>query len=469
MYKFSYYNFLIADPDGKFYLLYNALYNGLYEINEPQYKILEQFEKKQTLYDDELNCQEEPFISMLLNNKIIIDTNVDEREIIKKRAGKIKDEFYRKKSFLLVLVPSNNCNLDCIYCFEGEKRHKGIAQRAVFDELLKCIENEICSEKCDTSLLNVIWYGGEPMFGLKIINEYAPLLLDMAKRHNLKYSASIITNGTLLNRERWGILLENKIDTVQITIDGDEMTHNALRPHVNKDKNSYHMILDALQSVPENMKVTIRVNCNRVVATSLPNLLKDLDKYGIWPHKAKQIRIKLAKMINYPNSRISSEEELSEEEYFSICEDFRYHSFLYAYNWTTERGLSQPKFAFQYLNLSSFSCGTTHCPYVFVMDQYGFLYKCWNYVNDTKHRLQHISKPYKEIFQNPNCTKLLDFSKLNDPECFSCKHLPVCDKFCTIDWMENRKRCCGWKSNLKEHFIRQYRRYLTNPASFILK
>jgi hypothetical protein len=35
--------------------------------------------------------------------------------------------------------------------------------------------------------------------------------------------------------------------------------------------------------------------------------------------------------------------------------------------------------------------------------------------------------------------------------------------------MENRKRCCEWKYNLKEHFILQYRRYLANPESIILK
>jgi hypothetical protein len=46
MYKYSFYNFLIPDPQGQFYLLYNSLHNGLYEITKDQFNILLHIEKE---------------------------------------------------------------------------------------------------------------------------------------------------------------------------------------------------------------------------------------------------------------------------------------------------------------------------------------------------------------------------------------------------------------------------------------
>jgi uncharacterized protein len=465
MYKYSYYNFLVADPQGKFYLLYNSLYNGLYEVNRKQFVILQQFEKKQVLHEEDLDCPDESFKTMLLRNQILVDNNMDEREIIRKREKRIKDGIYKKNKITLTLIPTNNCNLDCIYCFEGEKRHKGTVKKEIFDTLLKRIENEMINQNCTS--LYVTWYGGEPMLGLKVINEYTPLLLELARKNNLSYGSSMITNGTLLNSKRWEDLIKNRINKVQITIDGNEMIHNVLRPHVNSCKNSYQMILNALRQVPKGIEITIRVNCNKAVVTVLPNLLQDMDKYEIWPHKAKQIRIKLAKMVNYSNSKINSVDVLSEDEFTSISEDFRYQMFLYAFNWAKEKNLPFPKFSFRYPELSSFFCATTHYPHGFAMDQYGFIYKCWNYVNNAGHRLHHINKPYREIFHNPDCMRLLNFSKLSDRECLNCKYAPICSSNCPIDRMENRKRCCEWKYNLQEHLVLQYSRYLTHPESII--
>jgi uncharacterized protein len=442
------------------------LYNGLYEINQEQFHLLQRFEKKQTLHPDELDCSDESFRTTLVNSQMIIDADVDERKVIIHRETVIKDGIHKKNKIVLTLVPTNNCNLDCIYCFEGEKRHKGTVKKEIFDILLERIEKEMIHPHCDS--LYVTWYGGEPMLGLKIINEYSLRLMDLARKYHLQYGASMITNGTLLNRARWEKLVENHISKVQITVDGNEMMHNALRPHVNNQKNSYQMILSALQYVPESIQVTIRVNCNKTVITALSNLLEDLDVHGIWPHKAKQIRIKLAKMVNYPNSKISSAEILSEDGFTSISEDFRYHMFQYASNWAKGRNLLLPKFAFRYPELSTFFCGTTHHPHGFAMDQYGFMYKCWNYVNDVDHRLHHVNKPYSEIFDNPKCVQLLHFSKLSDDECLNCKYVPICNSNCPVDRIENRKRCCEWKYNLEEHFIRQYHRYLDNPSSIIL-
>jgi uncharacterized protein len=467
MYKFSYYNFLIEDPDGIFYLLYNSLYNGLYKINRTQFELLQGFEKKRICTEADVDSLDNDFKIMLLTNNVLIDSRVNEKDVIEKREKLIKKGINKKDKITLTLVPTNNCNLDCIYCFEGEKRHKGVIKKEIFDTLLMRIENEMITQNCTS--LHIIWYGGEPMLGLKIINEYSPLLIDLARRHCLRYDSSMVTNGTLLNSKRWGNLIENKINKVQITIDGNEITHNIHRPHVSNLKNSYQQIINALEQVPEGIKVTIRVNCNKAVVATLPSLLKDLDKRSIWPHKAKQLRIRLAKMINYPNSKISSDEILSDEEFTAISETFRYQSFKYASKWAKERNLPLPKWAFRLPDLSPFFCGTTHHPYGFVMDQYGFLYKCWNYVNDTKCRLHHINKPYKEIFHNQDCIKLLDFSKLSDNECLNCKYVPICNSNCPIDRLENRKRCCEWKYNLEKHLVSEYRRYLENPSSIIFK
>jgi uncharacterized protein len=466
MYKLSYYNFLIQDS-GRFYLLYNSLYNGLYEISKEQFDILQKFEKKEKIQISDLNILEDSFKTMLFENHFLIDKSFDERSIIRKREQNIKKSFYDKKKITLTLIPTNSCNLDCIYCFEGEKQHKGLAKEEIFDSLIDRLEKEIITKDCVS--LYVTWYGGEPTMGMKIIDKYTPLLLNLTEQKGLVYGASMITNGILLNAEKWEILSKNKITKVQITIDGNEQTHNALRPHVDKRKNSYEMIMNALQFLPNNIDVTIRINCDKKVVRSLTGLLQDLDHRGIWPHKAKQIKLKVARMIDYPNSRINKSDILTEREFMDISENFRVQLYQYACGWAGDKNIKLPKLLFRYPDLSSFFCATTHYPYGFAMDQYGFLYKCWNYVNEPKHRLHHIDSSYREIFKNHQCLKLLNYSKLSHEDCMECKFLPVCNSNCPFDRLDNRKQCCEWKYYLNDFFVRQYRLYLSNPSSMVLK
>ena len=467
MYKLSYYNFLIQDPYGQFYLLYNSLNNGLYEIGKEQFEVLKRFEKNETISNDDINVLDDSFKTMLYEKCIIVEKSCDELSIVRVREEKIKKKINTKKSVTLTLVPTNSCNLNCLYCFEGEKRHKGVIKNEVINHLLNRLDKEIITNDCES--LYVTWYGGEPTVGLKIIDKYTPLLINLAEQRKIPYGSSMITNGTLLNAEKWAILVKNKITKVQITIDGDELTHNILRPCIDKKKNSYKMILNALQCLPSNIEVTLRVNCNKNVIDTIPRLLQDLDQYGIWPDKAKQVKIKLARIRYYPNSRGKKSDFLTERDFYNFEMKFRYQLYQYAHDWAKRKGSKSPKLLFRYPALSSFICATTHYPNGFAMDQYGFLYKCWDYVNDPKHRLHHINKPYREIFDNPQCVNLLNYSKLCDNDCIACKFLPICNSDCPIARLENRKQCCEWKYYLSDFLIQQYRMYLSNPVSMVLK
>jgi len=129
MYKLSYYNFLIQDPNGQFFLLYNSLYNGLYEIGKEQFETLQQFEKKGTISTEDMSKLSASFKTLLYKTHIVIDSNYDELSIVQRREKIIRQNLNSNKSVFLTIVPTNSCNLDCVYCFEGEKRHKGIICR----------------------------------------------------------------------------------------------------------------------------------------------------------------------------------------------------------------------------------------------------------------------------------------------------------------------------------------------------
>ncbi|MGV8094259.1 MAG: hypothetical protein AB2L24_20565 [Mangrovibacterium sp.] len=52
---------------------------------------------------------------------------------------------------------------------------------------------------------------------------------------------------------------------------------------------SYDKIIANLKEVPKGIKVVIRINTDKKVFESIPELLEDLELNKIWPHKADQI------------------------------------------------------------------------------------------------------------------------------------------------------------------------------------
>lgn len=165
---------------------------------------------------------------------------------------------YRSDAFELILLASEDCNFRCTYCYEDFAR--GTMQPWVREGIKKLVEAKISHLR----YLNIGWFGGEPLYGLTAIEELAPYLQDLARRHSVRYTSHMTTNGYLLTPEVAEKLLAWGCTTFQITIDGLPEDHNRNRP-TRDGQGSFDTILANLKAMTQRPKeqdfsVNVRFN-----------------------------------------------------------------------------------------------------------------------------------------------------------------------------------------------------------------
>ena len=116
---------------------------------------------------------------------------------------------------------TEKCNLNCTYCYEGEKG----SHELPFLDIKKVLDNEVKngSKKCQIS-----FFGGEPLLKKELIYEVINYADELEKNNDIKFSYSITTNATLIDKDF--IKLAKKKDfLIGISLDGNKETHNKNR------------------------------------------------------------------------------------------------------------------------------------------------------------------------------------------------------------------------------------------------
>src|SRR3982751_1040027 len=131
---------------------------------------------------------------------------------------------YRTDVLQFTLLASEDCNFRCQYCYEEFAR--GTMQPQVRTGIKKLVEKRLDGLRH----FSVSWFGGEPLYGFKAIEDLAPFFLQTAEEHSLRFSSGMTTNGYLLTPDIADKLLAWQIDRFQITIDGTPENHDRSRP-----------------------------------------------------------------------------------------------------------------------------------------------------------------------------------------------------------------------------------------------
>ena len=242
--KWSKYNYLYQTDKSECFL-YNSMTNSLLEIDTGTFNDLSTFEKGQIFQSDN-----EGLSAALRKARAIVENDKDDFYNLKYTYH--YERFIRHK-LQLTINPTLHCNFRCPYCFEGAKPPVYMT-----DEVEDAIIDFIRKQKNIDSLY-ITWFGGEPLMAfdkmLSINNKIKEL-------GYIKYNADIITNGYLL-KERVIDELDNlKVNSIQITIDGLEETHDKRRPLIS-GKGSFQQIIeniDLLQTKKPDFRLGIRVN-----------------------------------------------------------------------------------------------------------------------------------------------------------------------------------------------------------------
>ena len=132
----------------------------------------------------------------------------------------------------VVIILASGCNLGCHYCFEKDVtiyNNPVLMKQKTAEDVLNWFFTNQQGPKAYIQL-----YGGEPLLNWDVfmfVIERAEEIASAKKVNLIKY---VITNGTFLDSDKISWL--NKHDVkVQVSVDGDEETHNRFRVYKNGD------------------------------------------------------------------------------------------------------------------------------------------------------------------------------------------------------------------------------------------
>lgn len=124
-------------------------------------------------------------------------------------------QLYNKRDRInIILKPTNNCNLRCLYCFHQEF---GYANNAISFECIKKLFTLLAQRFCTISIL---WHGGEPTcVGLDCFKQYIEIQKNIKKNYDVEFINTIQTNLTNINIE-WMRFFKNNDFSIGTSFDG---------------------------------------------------------------------------------------------------------------------------------------------------------------------------------------------------------------------------------------------------------
>lgn len=426
--KLSNYNFLVEIEDGKT-LAYNALRNGLCMVNEEIKKVLQNFDENfYSKLDEDLKNE-------LLRGGFVVPDQLDEIHLIKVRRNL---QNYSTQGIALTICPTLDCNLRCKYCYESLPL--SYMSKKVQDDLLEWVKKRMDQK---TRAFFVCWYGGEPLLAFDVIENLSREFISLCDENKIKYSADIITNGTLLDSEKVEKLKQLKVNFIQVTLDGFKEAHDKRRPF--KDgKGSYDMIIKNLSKIGGLIRVSLRVNIDTTNVEESLDFVSELINEE-W-FKNGNFDIHFGYIKKYTEScGCEVSETLKPNDFWKL--NLKLNEIL------ETKGIGYPI----YPDIST-GCTATNIN-SYVVGPEGEFYKCWNNVDDKAKTSGSIYNAEPEpIFYEYLLSGFEEFA-----ECLKCKCLPICGGGCVDARVRIKKGeygvkdCSMWKffmeENLKRYFM----------------
>lgn len=181
----------------------------------------------------------------------------------------------------LVIMPTEDCNFRCSYCYEEHKN--GVMSMNIANAVISYIKKNITKY----TSLHITWFGGEPLLNTEtchIIEEISKQAIEICRSFHKSYSADIITNGYNLNLDTFLFLLKNRVFSFQVTIDGNSEHHDKYRALYGIQP-THDIIIDNLIKIKESkkkfFKIIIRTNISEDMIDDLePHFVKLYEKFG---------------------------------------------------------------------------------------------------------------------------------------------------------------------------------------------
>jgi uncharacterized protein len=172
----------------------------------------------------------------------------------------------------LIVLPTEQCNFRCTYCYEDFSIGK------MQPDIVSGLKQLITRRAPALERLKIAWFGGEPLAAKDIVYTISEHAHTLAGEFNIDYTGSMTTNGFLLTLNTAKKLLAVGVTEFQISLDGAQEEHDKTRRRIDGSGSFEHIWrnLIALKLSDLDFKVLIRVHITPENYESLFHLVEKL-------------------------------------------------------------------------------------------------------------------------------------------------------------------------------------------------
>ncbi|MBD5240705.1 MAG: radical SAM protein [Barnesiella sp.] len=419
--KWSKFNHLFCHENH--FLLYNSLSNSFAELDSELYHQLSEFiiGKDVTIEDEELS-------ENLRRMKAL--TNDDIQEIEKIKFTTLLNRFDNSR-LSLTINPTLACNFSCPYCFEFEHANKTMSNE-VEDRIVSFIKT-----KPSVKTLSITWFGGEPLLAFDRIESLTKKMLELG----IQYNSGMISNGYLITKQKAEKFEKLHINSIQITLDGMEETHNKRRALKN-GVGTFKRILESIEILTKyapKTRINIRVNIDK------ENQSEYIKLHHFFSEKYKHKISITPAFTSDPTEKGTSCLYNQQERHDFIVKLFNEHHIFFNNFYPSNR---RAECAIR-------SVGT------YVIGPEGELYGCWNDVGNPNRVFGKLGD--KTMDESKYIAYKMRADALTDTECNDCILFPVCNGGCPYDRIKRFEQglkpsvCPLMKNSLDEYLTLHYK------------
>jgi len=416
--KWSQFVFFVRSKGHKKIIAHNTLNNSTVRMTKQIKDIIDsviaESAANKKIESDLLPLYIKKYIQKLIQLEILVPLKLDEKAKYLKLFNQNRQK--KDKTFLITLITTRSCQLNCPYCFEkGISRKEQLTIETAKKIVLWCQNYLHQHQDCDK--LKVVLSGGEPLLNKEVIKYILPKLNHIAREKQLLFELDMITNGELLDIKTLSFLNRYNMKAVQITIDGPKEIHDKRR--IRKDgKGTFDKIMqNIVMAFHLNLlkKVHLGINFDRQNVHLIPALF---DFFAM--HHLQQ-KIELTFNVIFPtiNEQLNQKVSHSHFKKFGLSEIESAHQYLWLCQEAKKRGFNiPPKWQFGPL------CPATKIHSV-VAEPNGDLLKCRHAVGYKEFIFGNISSTSEAY--DPNYNKFGFLKK-----CLSkgCPLVPLCSGGC---------------------------------------
>lgn len=418
----SRYNFHVPVSTGA--ILFNASSGAAIFMNGADAASLSEIlaGQKQTFEPENFNDQ---MLFRFKRGGFLVPPDTDELKIIRERYWNARAD----TPIVLTITTTQDCNLGCYYCYESRTKH-----RLSYDDI------SVIAEKTKNKLrnnnkrkLHVDWYGGEPLLNIEFMEAASIQLQNVVDDMGVKYTASVISNGTLWPDDVIAFVKRHKIRQVQISIDGLRKNHNKRRhyrkDYVKSDKpSSFDKAVRVIDNLLKCAQVDLRFNLDAGNKNDIIPFIEFCEQKG-WFEADFPLIFQPARLSSYSErSSFMRKSELSLEEFEEIRCKVRQKI-------PSEHQLDETSSLAVYPHPRTSVCAALATDSV-VIGAEGHEYRCGLQVGEINRAVKRVMPDGSETVGVDN--KWWDeFDPTVQPKCAQCSFLPVCWGGCPKKHLES--------------------------------